>query len=420
MDDVAIKVENVSKKFRLPHEKQTSLKGLFLSSFRRKSYEVQHALRDVSFEVKKGEFFGIVGRNGSGKSTLLKTIAGVYYPSRGKIKINGSLVPFIELGVGFNPELTGRDNVFLNGALIGFSRKQMEVMYDDIVEFAELEPFMDQKLKNYSSGMQVRLAFSIAIRAKADVLLLDEVLAVGDALFKQKCFNHFYQLKKNKQTVLFVSHDVNALRQYCTSGILLEQGEIVASGPIDDIVNGYIDILSGEEAKGLEAKEKKEQEKPPEEREQEKVKETRHGSGKVLIKSISMRNAAGKTKKLLDDTDDQLFVELVCEAQEAVETPVYGMTVRDVAGNRIFASNNIWLVQKSHNLKQGDVQRVVWSVPNVFSTGDYTISPAVADMSGNEVYDSIDDMLNFKVRKKLYSSALINASHSMKIERVDS
>src|SRR3990167_988759 len=174
-NEIAIKIDGVSKTFKLPHEKHTSLKGAFLSSFRRKKFETQDALKDISFEVKKGEFFGIVGRNGGGKSTLLKCIAGVYVPNKGTIKVNGSLVPFIELGVGFNPELSGRDNVFLNGAMLGFNRKEMTEMYEDIVAFAELERFMDQKLKNYSSGMQVRLAFSIAIRANTDILVLDEV-----------------------------------------------------------------------------------------------------------------------------------------------------------------------------------------------------------------------------------------------------
>ncbi len=196
----AIVVKDVSKTFKLPHDQHSGIKQAVVNVFNRNNgYEIQKALTNVSFEIKKGEFFGIVGRNGSGKSTLLKLLAGIYTPDRGLVQINGSLTPFIELGVGFNPELTGRENVFLNGALLGFSRPEIEVMYDDIVEFAELEKFMDQKLKNYSSGMQVRLAFSIAIRAESDILLLDEVLAVGDEAFQRKCFDYFKQLKRNKK-----------------------------------------------------------------------------------------------------------------------------------------------------------------------------------------------------------------------------
>jgi ABC-2 type transport system ATP-binding protein len=240
MDDVVVKVDQVSKTFRLPHEKSDSIKGLFVSMFRRKSgYEKLNALKDVSFEVNQGDFFAIVGRNGSGKSTLLKLLAGIYTPSKGGINVKGKLVPFIELGVGFNPELTGRENIFLNGALLGFSRKEMNGMYEDIVDFAELERFMDQKLKNYSSGMQVRLAFSVAIRAKADILLLDEVLAVGDSAFQQKCFDYFETLKRDKKTVIFVSHDMSAVTRFCNKAVYIKDGELKHSGDAFDIAEVY-------------------------------------------------------------------------------------------------------------------------------------------------------------------------------------
>jgi ABC-2 type transport system ATP-binding protein len=236
----AIKAEKVSKVFRLPHEKQSSVKSLFVNVFRsNKGYELQKALKDVTFEIRQGDFFGIVGRNGSGKSTLLKLLAGIYNPSSGSIHVNGSLTPFIELGVGFNPELTGRENVYLNGALLGFNRKEMHMMYKDIVEFAELERFMDQKLKNYSSGMQVRLAFSIAIRAKSDILLIDEVLAVGDANFQKKCFDYFRQLKADRKTVILVSHDMESVRKFCDRAMLIQDGEVVLIGTADDVSDEY-------------------------------------------------------------------------------------------------------------------------------------------------------------------------------------
>lgn len=240
MEDVVVSVNHVSKTFRLPHEKSNSIKSLFVSMFNRKrGYENFNALMDVSFDIKQGDFFGIVGRNGSGKSTLLKMLAGIYTPSKGTIDVKGKLVPFIELGVGFNPELTGRENVFLNGALLGFSRKEMAGMYGDIVGFAELERFMDQKLKNYSSGMQVRLAFSIAIRAEADILLLDEVLAVGDAAFQQKCFDYFETLRRDKKTVIFVSHDMSAITRFCNRAVYIEDGELKKSGDSFDIAEVY-------------------------------------------------------------------------------------------------------------------------------------------------------------------------------------
>ncbi len=231
--EIAIMVEKLTKTF---HEQagSKSLKEAFVNIGRKltgsKENDLQKgdftALNDINFEIKKGEFFGIVGRNGSGKSTLLKIIAGVYTPTTGAVSINGKLTPFIELGVGFNPELSGRDNVFLNGALLGFTRKQMEEMYDDIVEFAELKDFMDVKLKNYSSGMQVRLAFSVAIRSESDILLIDEVLAVGDAAFQQKCFDYFEEIKDRHRTVVFVSHDMNAVRRFCSKAIYIENSII--------------------------------------------------------------------------------------------------------------------------------------------------------------------------------------------------
>lgn len=243
MPEVSIKVDNVSKSFKLPHEKHGSIKSLLINmSGRGKKYEKQEVLKNISLEINKGEFFGIVGRNGSGKSTLLKLLAGVYSPNKGHIQINGKLTPFIELGVGFNPELSGRDNVFLNGALLGFSKKDMESMYDDIVEFAELEKFMDQKLKNYSSGMQVRLAFSIAIRVQSDILLLDEVLAVGDEAFQQKCLRVFEEYRRTGQTVVLVTHDMGTVRNLCTRALLINDGKIAMIGSVESVAEQYSEL----------------------------------------------------------------------------------------------------------------------------------------------------------------------------------
>lgn len=194
--NVAVKVDHVSKFFKLPTESTQSLRTTLVNRFRGiKGYKKQEVLRDISFEVEKGDFYGIVGRNGSGKSTLLKIISEIYVPEKGSVTINGKLVSFIELGVGFNPELTGRENVYMNGAMLGFSTAEIDAMYDDIVDFAELHEFMNQKLKNYSSGMQVRLAFSVAIKAQGDILILDEVLAVGDEAFQRKCNDYFMERK---------------------------------------------------------------------------------------------------------------------------------------------------------------------------------------------------------------------------------
>lgn len=238
---VVLSANHVGKYFKLPTEQATGLKQLVINWAKGiKGYKEQHVLRDINFEVRQGDFFGIVGRNGSGKSTLLKLISGIYVPDSGTIQVNGKLVPFIELGVGFNPELTGRENVYLNGALLGFTRDEIDAMYDDIVEFAELEEFMDQKLKNYSSGMQVRLAFSVAIQAKGDILVLDEVLAVGDEAFQRKCDDFFAHVKHDPtKTVILVTHDMSAVKKYCNKAILIKDGVIIASGNKDDVADRY-------------------------------------------------------------------------------------------------------------------------------------------------------------------------------------
>ena len=239
--DIALKVEHVSKSFRLPTEKANGIKQAFINRMHGKTgYTKQEVLKDISFEINKGDFFGIVGRNGSGKSTLLKLISQIYTPDSGKITVNGSLVPFIELGVGFNPELTGRENIYLNGAMLGFSEEEVDVMYDEIVEFAELHDFMDQKLKNYSSGMQVRLAFSVAIKAQGDILVLDEVLAVGDEAFQKKCDDFFDKIKKDKtKTVILVTHAMESVKKYCNKAILIRDGDVKIDGNPNDVANEY-------------------------------------------------------------------------------------------------------------------------------------------------------------------------------------
>lgn len=237
---IAVKVDHVSKFFRLPTEQTHSLRTAVVNRFKGiKGYKEQHVLKDISFDVEEGDFFGIVGRNGSGKSTLLKIISQIYVPEKGSVTVNGKLVSFIELGVGFNPELTGRENVYMNGAMLGFTTEEIDGMYDDIVEFAELKEFMNQKLKNYSSGMQVRLAFSVAIKAQGDILILDEVLAVGDEAFQRKCNDYFMERKKSGKTTILVTHDMGAVKKYCNKAVLIEYGLVKALGNPENVANQY-------------------------------------------------------------------------------------------------------------------------------------------------------------------------------------
>lgn len=350
MSDVAIKVKNLTKQFVLPHQRVTSVKSKVVSLFKKFDAEAQLAVNDVSFEVKKGEFFGIVGRNGSGKSTLLKCMAGVYAPNKGSVHINGKLVPFIELGVGFNPELSGRDNVFLNGALLGFSTKQMEKMYDEIVEFAELEEFMDQKLKNYSSGMQVRLAFSIAIRAKGDILLLDEVLAVGDAAFQQKCNDYFASLKNNKdQTVILVSHNMAAIEKYCVRALLMEQGKTAHIGSSSDVAGMYEDtILKEEAAKDVLGK----------------VVES--ASGVTALGSVYQGGKKTRTVEAFKD----LALEFTIQSPVDIKSVHAALHIRNSEGIIVFAADTMDSL-KEFDLTKKKPKKLIFEVDNIFTNGSY-------------------------------------------------
>jgi ABC-type polysaccharide/polyol phosphate transport system ATPase subunit len=235
----AISLQEVNKSFSLPHERYHTLKERALHVFRNRQVDVLHAVRDVTLDIASGEFFGIVGRNGSGKSTLLKCIAGIYGIDSGDIAVNGRLSPFIELGVGFNPDLTARDNVIINAVMLGLSRKEARERFDDVIAFAGLEEFIDLKLKNYSSGMYVRLAFATAVQVDAEILLIDEVLAVGDAAFQRKCFEELTRLQHAGHTMVFVTHDMGTVERFCDRAMLLERGEVVDIGDPASIARQY-------------------------------------------------------------------------------------------------------------------------------------------------------------------------------------
>src|SRR3954471_7385537 len=250
---LAVTVDGVSKAFAIPHERAHTLKERVLHPMRRAGSDRLRALSDVSFDVAQGEFFGIVGRNGSGKSTLLKCLAGIYAADSGGIQMAGRLSTFIELGVGFNPDLAARDNIVMNAIMLGLSPAEARSRVDTVIAFAELEEFVDLKLKNYSSGMHVRLAFSVMIQVDADVLLIDEVLAVGDASFQQKCFDVFNDMRDAGKTILFVTHDMGAVERFCHRAMLLEKGEVVAIGEPREVAAKYLEINFGRETVAVDA-----------------------------------------------------------------------------------------------------------------------------------------------------------------------
>jgi ABC-2 type transport system ATP-binding protein len=397
----AIKVENVSKSFKLPFEKHSSLKSL-LVNFRRRGYEKQEVLRSIEFEIKPGEFFGIVGRNGSGKSTLLKLISGIYSPDNGEVHIRGRLTPFIELGVGFNPELTGRENVYLNGALLGFDRRHMDKLYEEIVSFAELERFMDQKLKNYSSGMQVRLAFSIAIQAKSDILVLDEVLAVGDADFQQKCYTYFSQLKQEGKTVVLVTHDMSAVRRFCTRGILIDKGNIVKEGSPMEIAEVYEELnLRNSESRLMQQNDK------------ERTYLKREGNGDAVISEVETFNAATGSSQNTFNAGESIGVRITCHANKLIQKPAVGFIFQDDQRNTIFATNNLVLDLETKDINEGQdiVCEVV--VDNVFTNGEYSITCAIQSTDLSVIYDRIEFIHYFILGGHVLEHAKTHAKHTM-------
>jgi lipopolysaccharide transport system ATP-binding protein len=237
----AVEVHDLVKKFKIPHEQRKTIFDHVFGMVRGGSYSYEElvALDNVSFTIAKGETFGIIGRNGSGKSTLLKILAGIIYQDSGEMKIQGKIAPFIELGVGFQPELTGRDNVFLYGAIMGVRKKELRERYDEIIEFADLKKFEDTRLKYFSTGMMLRLAFSTAIQTDPDILLVDEILAVGDKEFRQKCNEKITQLRKDKKTIVCVSHDLDTVENLTSRCMLLEKGKIIQIGDTPGVVETY-------------------------------------------------------------------------------------------------------------------------------------------------------------------------------------
>lgn len=377
-----IKIHNIHKEFILPQHKNSTFKQTVVNIVKKNNKVTQKVLDGVSFNIRKGEFFGIVGRNGSGKSTLLKILAGVYSPTAGSVIVDGTLTPFIELGVGFNPELSGRDNVFLNGALLGFSRKEMMVMYDDIVDFAELAEFMDQKLKNYSSGMQVRLAFSIAIRAKSDILLIDEVLAVGDANFQKKCVDTFDDLKAQGRTIVFITHSMGYVREFCDRVVVINDGKLIYEGDPENAIDVYDKINFEREniRTELENKEKKD-------------KITRFGNGKARISSYKIFDKRGnETTKL--SSGEEFSVELGVDFYDKVNNPAIGVMFRKDPTENLFGINSLYENQSFGEKNKGDKLKLLFNGEMPLSAGSYYVSFSISDARSIDNYSEVDNLNN--------------------------
>ena len=362
----AVVVEGVSKKFEIPHEVSHTLKERALHPFRRTRKDILQALRDVSFTVEKGEFFGVVGRNGSGKSTLLKLMAGIYRSDAGTIGIAGRLSTFIELGVGFNPDLAAEDNIVLNGVMLGLSPREARRRADSVIGFAGLDEFTDLKLKNYSSGMLVRLAFSVMVQVDADVLLIDEVLAVGDAAFQQKCFDEFNRIRDQGRTVLLVTHAMSAVERFCDRAMLLERGRVVDIGEPNRIANEYLDVNFRQERSA-----ERQPEKEPD----------RFGDQRAEIVEAWFEDEHGMRTSQLHTGRRCAFAARV-HFNEPIDDPLFGFVLQNSQKTTVLQASTLDQGRMTGSYGPGDEIEFRISFDNVFAPDRYFATPAVARGGG--------------------------------------
>jgi ABC-2 type transport system ATP-binding protein len=374
---VAVSVEGVSKRFRLYRERNQSLKAAMMRR-RRASYEDFWALDDVSFAIPTGSTFGLVGENGSGKSTMLKCIARILLPDRGSIGVAGSVAALLELGSGFHPELSGRENVYLNGSILGMSRRDIDARFDTIVDFAGIGEFIDQPVKNYSSGMYVRLGFSVAINVDPDILLVDEVLAVGDTAFQERCLEKFAEFRRAGKTTVLVSHAMGSLRQLCDQAAWLAHGRLVRAGPANEIVDSYVDEGHAERTVT------------------ESGTGTRWGSGEVQLTKIELLDRDGRPSTLVR-TGDAVTFRLHYQASEPIDRPVFGLALENLDGVYVWA----------HHARDGGfvpdriagTGRVDLAIPRLLlQEGTFDLLASVVDHSTTHTYDFHRHCYRFDVR----------------------
>jgi ABC-2 type transport system ATP-binding protein len=358
----ALVVDEVSKRFRIPGERVHTLKERALHPLRRIPYRELTAVDDVSFSVAPGEFFAVVGRNGSGKSTLLKCLAGIYAVDAGRMYVNGRVSTFIELGVGFNMELPARENVIINAAMLGLPPREARRRLDRVLDFAELEEFVDLRLKNYSSGMLVRLAFAVMIQVDADILLIDEVLAVGDASFQQKCFDEFARLRREGRTMILVTHDMAAVERFCDRALLLEHGRIEMIGDPHRVGLRYLDLNFAREGGA---------------HQQEGAQDDRSGDGRAEIVEAWFENDDGRRAPALPNGRRCSFAART-RFREDVEDPIFGVTVENAEQQIVLAANTLSLSSRLGSFRAGEEVTLRIAFDNVFRPDRYYATPAIA------------------------------------------
>jgi lipopolysaccharide transport system ATP-binding protein len=413
---IAVRFERVSKRFTLHHERPRSFQELFLSLIklqRSTSKEKYWVLSDVSFEIERGEMVGIVGPNGAGKSTILKLVSRIIEPTSGQMEVNGRLGALLELGAGFHPDLTGRENVYLNGAFLGRTKADMDRVFDDILEFSEMERFIDIPVKHYSSGMYMRLGFSIAIHLQPEILLVDEILAVGDRSFQLRCLDRVQELKRQGVTIVLVSHDLAQVRNMCDRAIWVEEGQVQAEGPVEPVLSEYMaHVLDASRQVARSAR----RGDPEGGRESRDDSSWRWGSGEASITQVQFLDAQGQPHSSFE-TGAPLIVRICFTAHERIEKPQFGLALHHVGGFHISGPNTVFSGFDIHAIEgTGYIDYVVDSLPLL--EGTYLVSVSLTDQEGLGMYDYQHQAHTLHVHqgsavKERYGSILIPATWRM-------
>ncbi len=433
-DDIAVDIRSVSKIYRIYHEKIPSLKNTIIRG-RRTTYEEFLALDDISLSINHGQTIGMIGPNGSGKSTLLKLISKIIYPTSGEIIVNGPMSALLELGAGFHPDLTGRENIYINAAILGMRKKDVDAKLDDIIGFSELEKFIDTPVKNYSSGMYMRLGFSVAINVNPDILLIDEVLAVGDQAFQAKCYKVIYDFMKRGKTIIIVSHDLDTIADLCSTVVFLKDGRIKEMGKPLDIVSKYRAYVEEIEKKRIIEQQRNARKKIFKSVIEENKKilsgeeisrlsnlsidgETinRFGSGEAEIADIRM----------LDENDrevdyckygDRIRVIYDVRFKAEVEEPIFGMRITDHRQNVVYGTNTRLQRIKSSTYKNGDSISIEFAFMVAMMGGQYSISPAVGYNDTKTYCDWVNDMLMLNVMHNNIAEGICDLNPHISIEK---
>lgn len=432
----AIEVKSVTKKYRISREKIPSLKNTILRG-KRTTYQEFLALDDVSFNINNGQTFGIIGSNGSGKSTILKLIAKILVPTSGTVVVNGSLSALLELGAGFHPDLTGRENIYINAAILGMRRKDIDSRLDNIIKFSELEKFIDTPIKHYSSGMYMRLGFSVAINVDPDILLVDEVLAVGDLAFQAKCYKVIYDFMKKGKTIVIVSHDLDTIADLCSRVMFLKDGKIQSIGKPLDVVAKYRACIEEIEKKKIVEQQRSKRKKIfktviknnrriVDGEEIDNLRNmvidgeiiNRFGSGDARLESVKLLNADDQ-EIYICDFGDKVKIEYTISFKKRVEKPIFGLRITDQRGNIIFGMNTKTRNIKTLIFEKGDKVKVTFCFGINLINGKYSITSAIGYNDMKTYCDWVNDIIELSVINKNNAEGIIDLNPKLSIKKID-